>query len=94
MTNFYQIKTTAFSLKLTLKNISTKISWYISNIQKDQVKILWKHPNKNKHEVTILSSSNTPEITFILKKIKQTHSIIDISNKNINTMNPTNLTKT
>ena len=36
MTNFYQVNTTAFILKLKLKNKSTKIIWYITNIQKDQ----------------------------------------------------------
>ena len=90
MTNFYQVKTTAFNLKLKLKNISTKIIWYITNIQKDQITILSKHPHKNIHELTILYSSNTPEITSILKKLNQPHSTIDLSNKNSYSLNPAN----
>ena len=83
MTNFYQVNTTAFKSKLKLKNKSTKIIWYITNIQKDQITILSKHPHKNIHELTILSRSNNPEITSILKKPKQPHSTIDLSNKNL-----------
>ena len=88
MTNFYPVNTTAFNLKLELKNKSTKIIWYITNIQKDQITILSKHPHKNIQELTILSSSNTPEITSILKKFKQPFSTIDLSNKNLSSLNP------
>ena len=91
MTNFYQVNTTAFDLKLKLKNKSTKIFWYITNIQKDQISILSKHPHKNIHELTILSTINTPEITSILKKLKQPNSTIDLSNKNSHSLNPANL---
>ena len=92
MTNFYKVKTTAFNLKLKLKKKSTKIIWYITNIQKDQITILSKHPHKNIHELTILSRSNNPEINSILKKLKQSHSTIDLSNKNLFSLNPANLT--
>ena len=90
MTNFYQVNTTAFNLKLKLKSKTTKIVWYITNIQKDQITILSKHPHKNIHKLTILSSSNTPDITSILKKFKQPHSTIDLSNKNLYSLNPAN----
>ena len=92
MTNFYKVNTTAFFLILKLKNESTKIIWYITNIQKDQITILSKHPHKNIHELTILSRSNNPEINSILKKLKQPHSTIDLSNKNLFSLNPANLT--
>ena len=92
MTNFYKVKTTAFNLKLKLKKKSTKIIWYITNIQKDQITILSKHPHKNIHELTILSRSNNPEINSILKKLKQSHSTIDLSNTNLFSLNPANLT--
>ena len=92
MTNFYRINTTAFKLKLKLKNKSTKIIWYITNIQKDQITILSKHPHKNIHELTILSRSNNPEIKSILKKLTQPHSTIDLSNENLFSLNPANLT--
>ena len=92
MTNFYKVKTTAFNLKLKLKKKSTKIIWYITNIQKDQITILSKHPHKNIHELTILSRSNNPEINSILKKLKQSHSTLDLSNKNLFSLNPANLT--
>ena len=92
MTNFYKVNTTAFILKLKLKNNSTKIIWYITNIQKDQITILSKYPHKNIHELTILSRSNNPEINSILKKLKQPHSIIDLSNKNLFSLNPAILT--
>ena len=94
MTSFYQIKTTAFILKLKLKKKSTKIIWYITNIQKDQITILSKHPHKNIHELTILSRSNNPEITSILKKLTRPHSNFDLSNKNLYSLNPANLTVT
>ena len=90
MTNFHQLNTTAFSLKLKLKSKSTKTIWYKTNIQKDQITILSKHPHKNIHELTILSGSNIPEITSILKKLKQPHSTIDLSNKNSYSLNPAN----
>ena len=66
MTAFYQVDTTAFKIKLKFKKKSTKIIWYITNIQKDQITFLSKHPHKNIHELTILSRSKTPEITSIL----------------------------
>ena len=91
MTKFYQVNTTAFNLKLKLKSKSTKIIWYITNIQKDQITILSKNTHKNIHELTILSSSNTPELTSILKKLKQPHSTIDLSNKNSYSLNPPKL---
>ena len=69
MTNFYKVNTAAFNLKLKLKNKSTKIIWYITNIQMDQITILSKHPHKNIHELTILSRSNNSEIISILKKL-------------------------
>ena len=69
MTNFYQVNTTAFDLKLKSKNKSTKTIRYITNTQKDQITILSKHPHKNNHEITILSRINTPEITSILKSL-------------------------
>ena len=81
MTNFYKVSTTAFSLKLKLKNKSRKIICYITNIQKNQITTLSKHPHKNIHELTILSRSNNPEINSILKKLNQPHSTIDLSNK-------------
>ena len=96
MTNLYQVNTTAFNLKLKLKNKSTKIIWYITNIQKDHnyvtITILSKNPYKNIHELTILSRSNNPEITTILNKLKQPHSTIDLSNKNLFSLNQANLT--
>ena len=92
MTNFYKVNTTAFNLKLKLKKKSTKIIWYITNIQNDQITILSKHPHKNIHELTILSRSNNPEINSILKKLKQSHSTIDLSNKKLFSLNPANLT--
>ena len=82
MANFYQVNTTAFDLKLKLKNKSTKIIWYITNIQKNQITILSKHPHEINHEITILSRGNTPEITSILK-LNRPHSTIDLSNKNL-----------
>ena len=88
MTIFYQVNTTAFDIKLKLKNKSTKIIWYISKIQKDQITILSKHPHKKFHEITILSRSNTTKITFILEKLKRAHSTIDLSNKNSYSLNP------
>ena len=91
MTNFYKVKTTAFNLKLKLKKKSTKVIWYITYIQKDQITILSKHPHKNIHELTILSRSNKPEINSILKKLKQSHSTIGLSNKNLFSLNPANL---
>ena len=95
MTNFYPVNTTAFNLKLKLENKSTKkIIWYITNIKKDQITILSKHPHKNIHELTILSSSNTPEINSILKKLKQPHSTNDLSNKNSYSLNPANFIAT
>ena len=92
MTNFYKVNTTAFNLKLKLKKKSTKIIWYITNIQNYQITILSKHPHKNIHELTILSRSNNPGINSILKKLKQPHSTIDLSNKNLFSLNPANLT--
>ena len=92
MTNFYKVNTTAFNLKLKLKKKSTKIIWYITNIQNYQITILSKNPHKNIHELTILSRSNNPGINSILKKLKQPHSTIDLSNKNLFSLNPANLT--
>ena len=66
MTNVYKVNTAAFNLKLKLKNKTTKIIWYITNIQKDQITILSKHSHKNIHELTILSRSNNPQINSIL----------------------------
>ena len=94
MTNSCQVNTTAFNLKLKLKNRSTKVIWYITNIQKDQITILSKHLHKNIHELTILSRSNTPEIASILKKLNRPHITIDLSNKNLYSLNPANLTET
>ena len=46
MTNIYQVNTIAFNLKLELKNKSTKIIWYITNIQKDQITIIVQTPTQ------------------------------------------------
>ena len=92
MTNLYKINTTAFNLKLKLKNNSTKIIWYFTNNQKDQITILSKHPHKNIHELTILSRNNNPEINSMLKKLKQPHSTIDLSNKNLFSLKQATLT--
>ena len=92
MTIFYKVNTTAFNLKLKVKTKSTKTRWYINNIQKDQITILSKHPHKTIHELTILSRNNNPEINSILKKFKQPHSTIDLSNKNLFSLNPATLT--
>ena len=92
MTNFYKVNTTAFNLKLKLKNKFTKNYLVYHQYPKNQITILSTHPHKNIHELTILSRSNNPEINSILKKLKQLHSTIDLSNKNLFSLNPANLT--
>ena len=69
MTNFHQVNTTAFNLKLKLKNKPTKIIWYINNIQKDQITILSKHPHKKKYSrINHSLQQQYPRDNYYLKK--------------------------
>ena len=76
--SFYQVITLVFHLKLKLKNKSTKIIWYITNIRKDQVLILSKQQNQNNHKLTNLSRNKTPKMIFTQKKLTLPHCTIDI----------------
>ena len=88
MPNSYLVKSTAISLKLVVKTKSTIFIWYITSIQKDQ-----SCPNQNYHEFFFLSRRNTPDITYILKKLNLALSTIDLSKKKLYSSNPMNLTK-
>ena len=68
MINFYQVDTTAFNLKLKLKNKSTKIIWYITNIQKDQITILSKHPTLKYSRINHSLQQQYPRDNSYLKK--------------------------
>ena len=68
MTNFYQVNRTAFNLKLKLKNKSTKIIWYITNIQKRSnhnfVQTTTQKYSRNNHSF----QQQYPRDNFYLKK--------------------------
>ena len=78
MSTHFKIDVSTINLKLKLGNKVSNIIWYITNTEKDQISILAKHPNDNKHELYFFFRRYTPEIDTILQQIKIPNNIIYI----------------
>ena len=68
MTNFYQVNTTTFILKLKLKNKSTKIIWYITNIQKRSNHNFVQTPTQKYSRINHSFQQQYPRDNLYLKK--------------------------
>ena len=53
MSTHFKIDVSTTNFKLKLGNKVSNIIWHITNTEKDQISILAKHPNDNKHELYV-----------------------------------------